>query len=200
MITPTEFSRLCPQCNNLVYHRNLYGLTRAIKRKGMCYSCASHNKSKAKATIQTVLESIYRKTMKDCLRPCSKKIFTISKEEYFSLLFMRCFYCNTPPIKHYDSDTHKLCLVNGVDRFHNELGYISGNCVPCCTACNFLKSNMGPEIFLALVARIHNFSLEKRRLEVFGPQELHILKNYKPDNEPESELLVIARELDIMLL
>jgi hypothetical protein len=36
---------------------------------------------------------------------------------------------------------------NGVDRIDNSIGYTKENCVPCCTICNWAKSNRGVDEF-----------------------------------------------------
>ena len=52
-------------------------------------------------------------------------------------LFTRaCFYCRIP-----------ASPFNGVDRYDNELGYTVENCVPCCTRCNRMKSDMSVDDF-----------------------------------------------------
>jgi len=58
---------------------------------------------------------------------------TLSFEEYVELV--------TPNQCHYGP--HSLPEQgSGIDRLDNKLGYISGNCVPCCTLCNSKKGRL----------------------------------------------------------
>lgn len=42
----------------------------------------------------------------------------------------------------------------GLDRMDNTIGYVPGNCVPCCWSCNMMKGTLtGPE-FIALCKKI----------------------------------------------
>ena len=43
----------------------------------------------------------------------------------------------------------------GIDRVDNDVGYLDGNMVPCCKACNFLKSSTAKATFLEHIARIY---------------------------------------------
>jgi hypothetical protein len=37
---------------------------------------------------------------------------------------------------------------NGIDRIHNDIGYVEYNCVPCCIICNRAKNSMPYEDFV----------------------------------------------------
>jgi len=58
--------------------------------------------------------------------------FLLTKEEYSALTAKPCFYCSG------------LLSVAGtrLDRLDNETGYTAENSVPCCPACNTIKSNL----------------------------------------------------------
>jgi hypothetical protein len=60
--------------------------------------------------------------------------FTLTFEEFFDLFSIPCAYCN----KFYKQS---------IDRIDSSVGYISGNCQPCCSICNGMKSNMPEDIF-----------------------------------------------------
>jgi hypothetical protein len=58
---------------------------------------------------------------------------TLSYEQYFSLVCEnKCSYCCSALPK----------CGSGVDRKHFEIGYVSGNCVPCCALCNDRKGKL----------------------------------------------------------
>jgi len=69
--------------------------------------------------------------------------FKLTKEEFYKLIFNNCFYCNSIPnnIHKFHRGKHTL-KYNGIDRKHNNIGYIIENCVTCCTICNTAKSNL----------------------------------------------------------
>ncbi len=61
------------------------------------------------------------------------KDFELTQEYYEHLVHNnQCFYCSGPlPVVGY-----------GIDRLNNLVGYIVGNCVPCCEACNEKKGRL----------------------------------------------------------
>lgn len=56
-----------------------------------------------------------------------KKEFTLTFEEYSALIANPCAYCDK-------SIAGESGL--GLDRLDNQLGYVQGNCAPCCSSCN----------------------------------------------------------------
>ena len=98
------------------------------------------------------LESNYRKNNKEKIkeRHCkpherfsrakqaakrAKREWNISKEQYFELCDKPCEYCN-------DTMGPRSRTGSGLDRKDSSIGYIIDNVVPCCIACNTLKSNI----------------------------------------------------------
>lgn len=70
------------------------------------------------------------------------KEFTISFEEYSELIVKSCVFCGDPS--------------TGLDRIDSKLGYISGNCQPCCGTCNMMKQSKTDEQFINQVIKIYN--------------------------------------------
>eukprot|EP00918_Siedleckia_nematoides_P097157 GHVU01213083.1.p1 GENE.GHVU01213083.1~~GHVU01213083.1.p1 ORF type:complete len:359 (+),score=5.48 GHVU01213083.1:579-1655(+) len=70
------------------------------------------------------------------------KDFGIGRKYFKKRFRARCYYCGRPRGR-------------GVDRVDNTVGYVHGNCVTCCTACNFLKNELPYSVFLKQVLRIH---------------------------------------------
>ena len=73
-----------------------------------------------------------------------------------------CWYCGSMPIPR-----------NGIDRQDNSKGYEIGNCVPCCTKCNLLKSDMSYEDFCLWITKVFNYRIrsvinEQTHLNVDG--------------------------------
>lgn len=75
----------------------------------------------------------------------------ISYDKYRELTAKNCTYCGAKPSnvsapkKSFGSFTY-----NGIDRSDSKLGYIEGNCVPCCFACNVKKNTLSVEWFMNL--------------------------------------------------
>lgn len=84
-------------------------------------------------------------------------VWDISKEEFTSFIFNKCFYCGTdsgnlavnPRIK---SDILKY---NGIDRINSKLGYIKNNCVSCCGQCNYAKLDYSTDEFFNWISKIY---------------------------------------------
>jgi len=86
--------------------------------------------------------------------------FNIDKELFRNITSKECYYCGSLPksiIKPERSNGEYI--YNGIDRVNNSLGYIKGNCVPCCSICNHAKSTLEQEEFLSWIERVYNHSL-----------------------------------------
>jgi hypothetical protein len=70
--------------------------------------------------------------------------FTLTREEFNTLLSRPCFYCGVPP--------------SGLDRQDTNKGYVLENVVPCCQPCNFGKNDLGVDFFLEHCRKIVGFS------------------------------------------
>lgn len=94
------------------------------------------------------------------VRANSKKLdFKLSKEEFKEFIFESCYYCKAPP-----SNKRKACSVHikpfiysGIDRLNNKVGYVKGNCVPCCHKCNRMKSDLSFDDFLKHIKLILHY-------------------------------------------
>lgn len=87
--------------------------------------------------------------------------FLITKEEFTSLSQQNCHYCGTSPNKttrlgesrkrNGQYGVNGEFTYNGIDRKDNTIGYEILNCLPCCTTCNYAKSNKTYEDFLSWI-------------------------------------------------
>jgi len=59
-----------------------------------------------------------------------------------------CYYCGNEPI-------------NGIDRLDNSKGYVSDNCIPCCSICNWMKHKKNVIDFLYQVYKIQRYCSDK---------------------------------------
>ena len=81
--------------------------------------------------------------------------FSLEFLEFFELIKRDCIYCGVRP-----SNTHKRkggyapFRYQGIDRVINSDGYTLENSVPCCAACNSIKSNIltAEEMLAAMTA------------------------------------------------
>lgn len=91
--------------------------------------------------------------------------FDIEFDYIYSMIKQPCYYCGALPsqvcaLKHArgkkrgEIRSGTPLKYNGIDRFDNSIGYTQTNCVPCCSTCNFAKSNISAENFLAWLNKI----------------------------------------------
>lgn len=79
----------------------------------------------------------------------SKKLpFTLSEDDYYSLISKTCYYCSLPS---YDKN------INGIDRIDSNIGYIPSNCRTCCAECNYMKNNYSETIFINKLMAIYKY-------------------------------------------
>ncbi len=85
--------------------------------------------------------------------------FTLTKEDFKSLVLLNCFYCNKPPSSKYKMNKCttvplRTFTYNGIDRVDNSIGYTKENSVTCCRRCNQMKNDMNLEEWLVHMKRI----------------------------------------------
>ena len=86
----------------------------------------------------------------------------ISTEQFTMLLAGNCDYCGAPPsqtirVGHGLNKPHPTFRYNGIDRVDTARGYVDGNVVSCCGACNRAKGRMSREDFLHQIEAIHGW-------------------------------------------
>lgn len=69
--------------------------------------------------------------------------FSISKEIFKEITSLSCIYCGI-----------EANPTNGIDRKDSSIGYENGNCYPCCTRCNWMKSDSSIYDFIDRCRRI----------------------------------------------
>lgn len=88
--------------------------------------------------------------------------FSLTVEEFKSLIIQECFYCGKEPSQSYRPTRYKSDLkYSGIDRVDNFIGYIFNNCVPCCSHCNRAKSSLSGKEFFEMIVRIYNRHLRR---------------------------------------
>lgn len=80
--------------------------------------------------------------------------------EFQSITKQNCHYCGVEPKQEYGAGRpNGSYTYNGIDRVDNDLGYIKGNCVPCCIICNIAKHNMTKDQFLDWIRQVYIHSI-----------------------------------------
>lgn len=82
--------------------------------------------------------------------------FTLKLDEFLELIIQDCHYCGKPPSNCYKLPGNRDLKYSGLDRKHNDHGYIPGNCLPCCWHCNSMKLDLSYEDFIEKIRLLHN--------------------------------------------
>lgn len=85
----------------------------------------------------------------------SKRDLQLSYEDIKSLISSDCVYCGEKP-----SIKIRNCHVlrNGIDRVDSSIDYVLGNCVSCCSQCNYAKNDYTYQEFISHAERVVTFS------------------------------------------
>lgn len=82
-------------------------------------------------------------------------IFELRKDEFVDIVTKECIYCGDKLTNEHNKPFNNgNFLYTGIDRYDNEKGYIKSNCVPCCSVCNRMKTNMGVQEFKNRIIKI----------------------------------------------
>lgn len=96
--------------------------------------------------------------------------FSVSFDEFIHITSQSCVYCGREPFTVAKrAKSVGYYVHNGVDRVNNDLGYIEGNMVACCTVCNRAKGNMNIDDFIDWLNAVSSRSTEV--LEWLRPQD-----------------------------
>ncbi len=85
----------------------------------------------------------------------------LTDEQALEFFKKDCFYCGARPSITVNSGKGDVLIRNGIDRKDSSLGYTMDNCVPCCSRCNYLKSNINFDDFITAINEIHKHLSEK---------------------------------------
>lgn len=95
------------------------------------------------ATFNQVFNTYKNSASERCL------VFDLDKKSFRDLSQQNCYYCGDPPSNRQSSQFNNGDYVyNGLDRVNNSIGYVEGNCVPCCWSCNTAKNDESHDDFL----------------------------------------------------
>lgn len=90
--------------------------------------------------------------------------FDLTLDEFIAIITKQCLYCGdyltNEKRGRYKNGSFRY---TGIDRYNNSLGYVKGNCVPCCRVCNRIKTDMGvDELEIRLRKMLDNLNIWKR--------------------------------------
>jgi hypothetical protein len=81
----------------------------------------------------------------------------LDKEQFREIISQPCFYCGVENSNDF-GNKHGFnggIQYNGIDRVDNAQGYVSGNVVPCCRACNIAKNDRSIAEFREWAKRLY---------------------------------------------
>lgn len=111
---------------------------------------------------EVALRRVYREYKKAAL---SRKMeFTLTENELDDIIHQNCYYCGSLPSNSfplYRTKDSPVFYYSGIDRVDNTIGYVKSNVVPCCSICNFAKSNLTLEQFTKWAKQLY-FGLYKK--------------------------------------
>ena len=140
---------------------NLYDKRETAKAKSC--GCTKRFVNGINAQSRRKPESVYRYVYEQYQNGAKTRNleFNLTKEEYIEIAKKNCHYCGSDPeVKQPYRGNGRYVGVptpyNGIDRIDSNVGYKKENCVPCCTRCNYMKSNMNVSVFTEHILKIAN--------------------------------------------
>jgi hypothetical protein len=161
------------------------GNEKLIRRLGFKFSAKSCGCLQKKAILITSLNNrtfgkaaLSRQYYNHVHNATIRNIIPLSKEKWNNIVLLPCYFCGEIDVRDVMRSHKKgvskfqseyteeeklkyVIAINGVDRLDNNLGYVDGNCVPCCGWCNTMKRNYTEKNFLEKITKIYNFQKNK---------------------------------------
>jgi len=150
----TKWLCKCNRCNNLKYIRSDSLMSGKTTDCG-CIGKESTSKRFRKRYGESARNKLYASYASGARNRNYE--FSLSKEEFFKLTQMNCYYCNSSPINISKNTCYNGDYIyNGVDRIDNTKGYVYNNCVSCCKKCNRAKDTMTVLEFHEWITKVYN--------------------------------------------
>lgn len=151
----TKYECECIKCGSKSY-KQLHHI-KGFKGSG-CLECTEKLTVKPRSSIEERNYTNYKYKIEHQ----TTKEFKLSFEEFNSLVKQDCYYCGSSPVfpERFKTEFKNRDIVyfNGIDRINSNIGYQLDNCVPCCTKCNSMKSDLEVKDFLKHVNKIYKFN------------------------------------------
>ena len=74
--------------------------------------------------------------------------FEILQEDFNKVVKEPCHYCDVIQERGF----------NGIDRLGSNIGYVTENCVSCCSTCNYMKCSLSVDVFLKRIEHILTYN------------------------------------------
>lgn len=79
--------------------------------------------------------------------------FELTEEQFGDLIYDNCYYCGKPASR----NDYRGVKRNGIDRFDNDKGYVTGNVVSCCAQCNIKKGTTNGKEYIEYCKQVANY-------------------------------------------
>jgi hypothetical protein len=151
--TSLDFCKICSKPKTA---KDFYRVSKTSTRlRNVCIECWAKERTKPKNRKAQIkwLYSIHARFLNSKTEAKhTKRLWTLSEEQYSIVAIQRCHYCNRL----------SATTGSGLDRIDNNRGYELGNVLPCCGECNRLRSNVYTvEETRAMVQALLKFRVEK---------------------------------------
>lgn len=134
------------ECGELCY------VTSSDLKRGRVNFCKKCNNEKSEKSALLILYNQYKK---GSIKRGYK--FDLTLNEFNKIIKQNCYYCGSEPKQKYHKKGMRYSVIyNGIDRQDNNIGYILGNCVPCCKFCNLAKSRFNLDEFIEWIESLKN--------------------------------------------
>lgn len=148
-------------CGNEI-KRTTWQLRRSLKTGGEYISCGCQKSALSRANgLKNAGRSKPGSAKAYVLRQYKSRAkrrkikWSLTDEEFFSIILSPCFYTGWGPSNTYTTKSGKETIeYNGIDRINSRKGYIRSNCVPCHRVVNQMKSDASYEEFMMVVQRL----------------------------------------------
>ena len=130
-------------------------LTHLTSGKIKSCGCLKKELDYAKHKKDSASKSLYRHYKQNA--KYKNREFSLTFDEFLNITSQNCFYCGRKPISELNYKNRSFYSYNGIDRKDNIQGYTKNNALPCCSDCNYFKSNLDYDKFLEMIKRIYEY-------------------------------------------
>lgn len=118
-------------------------------------SCGCVREERQKRYRLNTREDAARRLMREYQKAAKRRKleWNLSFAEFLLIVTAPCHYTGRPPQKIVNTQEGEF-LWNGIDRKDSSIGYVPGNCVPCCQMANWCKNKFSYQDFLAFVRQV----------------------------------------------